>query len=188
MVKGLDILTSWATVGLPRSLSLDRVYKTCLFDVCIIGRSLLLRLSISEPTETYDGCRPCHCAASNGSARGILWESITRAIQYERIKCWLFLPKIWKGLCYLIWRGSIFSWGTMLQAGRSLVRFPMRLLIFFSIYLFLATDPEVRVRFQADRADLVTSTLFDKVDTNFADKRLSPSLYSSLSRTKATEL
>jgi hypothetical protein len=34
--------------------------------------------------------------------------------------------------------GSVVGWGTMLQARRSRVRFPMRSLVFFSVYLILA--------------------------------------------------
>jgi hypothetical protein len=62
---------------------------------------------------------------------------------HKRFLLQAFLIKLTKHLCLLLMteteghsRGSLLCWGTMLQAGRSRVRFPMSSLD-FSIYLIL---------------------------------------------------
>jgi hypothetical protein len=87
------------------------------------------------------------------------WRKITCCIDVRRSPVTLHqLPDFW--------RGSVGGWGTMLQAGRTLVRCPMTSFGFLSILSILpatldprvlATDPEVRVRFPALRDFLRSS-------------------------------
>jgi hypothetical protein len=52
---------------------------------------------------------------------------------------WGFINIFYRTISNSVARGSVVGWGTLLQARRSRIRFPMRSLEFFSIYLLLPT-------------------------------------------------